>query len=132
MLHLLHYLLFLLGYAAWLVASGWTMKKLQSGIHSGHSFWPTELFLLEGLAGFFAFIYLLSGLWSTRLVLLLVVVAHLGVLVSWAANAALGTQSHETEMRSFWAGQEFVLQFPISTGILMALTGLAAVVYPVL
>ncbi len=89
------------------------------------------MILLEGLVGLFGFIYLLSGLWSTKLVLLIFVASHLGILLSLVFGAMLGPHSEKAGIRMLWAGKEIALQHPISMGLLGLTTMGMSFAYPI-
>ncbi len=57
-------------------------------------------------AGFFGFIFILSGWWSWQLAAIFFVVTELASMIALLANAAMGTQSATTWLRSVWLGAE--------------------------
>jgi len=128
---ILLYLLFLVAYVGWALACAKSLKQLQSSLVAGKSFWSSEMILLEGLVGFFGFIYMLSGLWSLKLVLLILVASHMGGLVAWLLSAILGSMSEKTGMRAMWAGKEIDIRYPVPMLILGIMIGLLSFSYPV-
>jgi hypothetical protein len=128
---ILLFLFFLGTYAFWLWISPKSSAKMQTDLIAGRSFWSSELVLLEGMALFFGSIYLLSGLWSLKLFLLVLIAAQLGSLVAWVLNSILGAGSEESSARVLWAGGEFGLKHPFVLGIPGLLSILFALAYPV-
>ena len=131
MLKVLLFLSFLVAYGLWTVLCARTLKKVQSDLLVGKSFWSSEFMLLEGVVGFFGFIYLLSGLWSMKLVLLIFVVSHLGGLVSWFLSSILGAQSEKTGIRALSAGKEIDIKYPVPMLVLGVSCSLMVLAYPV-
>jgi hypothetical protein len=131
MLKVLLFLSFLIAFALFAWAAFKSSKKLQSDLLMGKSFWSGELMLLVSLGGFFALIYLLSGLWSLKLVLLMLVAAHLGSLAAWVLSAILGAQSEKIGLRALWAGKEIDIKYALPMRTLGLLTGLIFLAYPV-
>ena len=110
------FVLFLIAYGLWLWGSG---KLFQQISGSGRGFvWVTQGMIVLSYGGFFAFIYLLSGLWSTALVVLFFVASQLGVVLAWILNLAFGSSSEASTSRIFAAGAEFGLRYPLLTRVL--------------
>jgi hypothetical protein len=131
MLKILLFLFFLVAYGLFAWAGLMSLKKVQNDLLVGKSFWSSELLLLVNLGGFFGLIYLLSGLWSLRLVLLMYVASHLGGLGAWVLSAILGAHSERVGLRAVWAGKEIEIKHPIAMKSLTALTGVLALSYPI-
>jgi membrane protein YqaA with SNARE-associated domain len=131
MLKVLLYVFFLVAYVCWALACAKSLKKVQSDLLGGKSFWSSEVILLESLAGFFGFIYLLSGLWSLKLVLLIFIASHLGGLVAWALGSILGAQTKDAGIRTLWAGKEIDIKHPIAMITLSGICGVLSLSYPV-
>src|SRR5580658_3465570 len=128
---ILQFLLFLVAYAGWALACAWSLNKLQTTVPAGKSFWTGQLVNLEGLAGFFGFIYLLSGFWSWRLVLLIFLASQLGVLALWVLSLVMDVSYETASIRTLWAGKEFDLNNPILSPALMLVSGGMAWVLPI-
>jgi hypothetical protein len=131
MLKVLLFLLFLIAYGIWSWATFKSSKKMQADLLAGKSFWSGERVLLLSLTGLFGFIYLLSGLWSLKLILLILIASHLGALVAWLLNLTFGAHSERARIRAFWAGGEIGLKNPIVMGALGGLTAVASLSYPI-
>lgn len=131
MVKIIVFLVFLIAYALWAVGCFLITIKLQNDVLKGKSFLSGELMLLLTYAGFFGFIYLLSGLWSLRLLVLFLVAAHLGVLVAFLLNVALGAQSEKLGMHGLWAGKEIDIKFPRLSKAGQVLGGVIFFSYPV-
>lgn len=131
MLKVLLFVSFLLAYGGWTLMCAKTLKKVQTDLLSGKSFMGSELMLIEGIAGFFGFIYVLSGMWSLKLVLLIFIVSHLGALVAWLMSSILGSQSEKVGIRTLSAGREIDIRYPVPMAILGGGCGLLVLSYPV-
>jgi hypothetical protein len=127
---ILLYVFFFVCYLCWMVASFFSLNKVKSDLMSGKWFWSSELMLLEGLLGFFGSIYLLSGLWSLKLVLLILIASHLGGLVAWVLNSILGAPPKEAGIRTLWAGKEFDIKYRVVSATLGVVCGLLSLSYP--
>jgi len=125
------FVLFFIAYVCWALLGAKSFKKLQADLLGGKSFWSSEVILLEGLVGLFGFIYLLSGLWSTKLVLLIFVASHLGILLSLIFGAMLGPHSEKAAIRMLWAGREIAIKHPVSMGLLGLATMGMSFAYPI-
>jgi hypothetical protein len=131
MLKVLVFVVFLVAYALWSWGCLLAINKTQSDLLKGRSFWSGELLLVVTYGGFFAFIYLLSGLWSLRLVVLFFLAAQLGALVGFLLNQGLGAPSEKTGKRVLWAGKEMDVRFPRLSKTGMILVGLVSLSYPI-
>jgi hypothetical protein len=131
MLRVLLFLAFLIAYALWVLACVKASVKLQQDAVKGHTFWATELLLLLNHAAFFGFIYLLSGLWSLRLVAMFLIASQLGSLVSLMMSALLGAQAPKSAMRAMWLAVEFQLKQPFLFKAVTWLTGIVFWCYPI-
>jgi len=128
---ILQFLLFLIAYAWWAFACAWSLNKLQTTVPAGKSFWTGQLVNLEGLIGFFGFIYLLSGFWSWRLVLLIFLASQLGVLSLWVLGLVMDVSYETASIRTLWAGKEFDLNHPVLSPALVLVSGAMAWALPV-
>jgi hypothetical protein len=124
------FIVFLICYLGWMVASFFSLNKVKSDLMEGKWFWSSELMLLEGLLGFFGSIYLLSGLWSLKLVLLILIASHIGGLVAWVLNSILGAPPKEAGIRTLWAGKEFDIKYKVVSVTLGVVCGLLSLSYP--
>ncbi len=130
MIKALGFLLFLIVFGAWIWLCAKAFNKLQSSSLAGSSFWGSEALLLLSQGGFFGFVYLLSGLWSLKLVLLFLASAHLGILLNLPLTAILSGDADKCSIRWIWAGREFDIRFTkFSKSILYGL-GLVCMSYP--
>src|SRR5579862_3211447 len=71
-----------------------------------------ELSLLKDLLAFFAFVYLLSGFWNLKLMLVMLVAVHLGPLTGWFLNNAFGTNAEILTLRGYVVGYELGANAP--------------------
>ena len=65
-----------------------------------------ELALLRDLLAFFAFVYLLSGFWNLKLMLVMLVAVHLGPLTAWFLANAFGKNTELLTMHGYVVGYE--------------------------
>lgn len=124
----LTYVLFLVVYALWLWGSYLLFEQLKRG---RASLLITEGTILLTYGGFFAFIYLLAGLWSNLLVLVFVAASQLGVLLAYILNEAFGSRNEGSVSRIYSAGAEFGVTHPIFTRIVQVFCLLVVLGYPV-
>ncbi len=125
------FLAFLVAYVAWALACAWCLKKLQTGLLAGKSFWNGQLMLLLGIAGMFGFIYLLSGLWSLKLVALIFVASQIGTIIGWVPNAIAGNHPEKAGIRTLLAGREIDVTQPKAMKALGIVCILIALAYPI-
>ena len=125
------FLLFLAGYVVWLSAISLAGRAVRNIQLTGIPFWESEMMALAGLAGFFGFIYLLSGFWNAKLVLIMLVAVHVGPLVAWFLNNAFGRNPSQAVARQFWMGAEIGLKTPLLIKIPQWLTTFFLLLYPV-
>ena len=90
----------------------------------------TELLLLPSLAAFFGFIYMLSGFYSGKLVLVMLVAVHLGPLTAWFLTNAFGRNTKSIVAREFWSGFEIGAQNPRLVLFPIRFTTFMLVCYP--
>lgn len=127
----LTFLIFLVAYGLWAWGCNLALKKSIADLAAGKSFWSSELVLVASYSGFFCFLYLLSGFWNLRLVLIFFATAQLGSLLALLVNAFLGAQSEKTCMRSVWAGKEIDIKYPLMNTIGGPLMIIIFLAYPV-
>ena len=126
------FIAFLVAYALWAWACVLAARKANNDLLTGRWFWSGQYTLMVGYAGFFGFIYLLSGWWSWQFAALFFVAAQLGTLVAFLVNVILGAQSEESAMRVVWAGKELDLKYPRASKLGSLLVGLIGLSYPIL
>ena len=130
---LLTFFLFLCAYAAWLTFSYLlTQILMQPRTRGAKLFWVTEAMILLTIGGFFAMIYLLSGLWSLQLVVLFLAAAQLGVALGAFLNGVLGSSSEKSRSRMRAAGGEIGLRYPKVTVSMYGISSLILVGYVVI
>jgi|SRR6266853_1308200 len=112
MLKVFGFLLFLLILAVWIWLCTIVFKRLETDGFKGKTVLNNEMTLLVSYAGFFAFIYLLSGLWSLKLFFLFVASGQLAFVLSWLFNVLGGGESEKIVIRSLWAGKEWDFNNP--------------------
>ncbi len=126
------FLLFLCAYALWIwAATKMTNQLTRPTMRGARMFWATESFGLLSNIGFFVLIYLISGFWNWRMLVLFLVASQLGILVAFLLNAILGTQSEQSYPRILAAGGEIGLTYPKVTLSLIAVSTLVTLAYVV-
>ncbi|MBT9331051.1 hypothetical protein [Paracidobacterium acidisoli] len=131
MLRVLLFAGFLVAYIVWVLACLRASNKLQSDAVKGHTFWASELLLLLNYGAFFGFIWILSGLWSLRLVVMFLLASQLGTLVSLGMAALLGAETPKSAMRAMWMAVELQMQQPMLFKVMTWLTGIVFWCYPI-
>jgi hypothetical protein len=125
----LFFLLFLCAVGLWTWGGTVLNKKISQDIGKDSLFWKTENATLLSIAGFFAFIYLLSGMWNLRLVILFLVAGQLSLLMALVLNSLLGSQGEKFSSRVFAGGGELGLRYPKTSLVAMAILTLLLIVY---
>jgi hypothetical protein len=125
------FLAFLLFYVLWQVACFFAFKMIQGSIAKDNTLVVGEVNILLGLAGFFVPVYLLSGLWSLKLFLLVLVASHLSVVLAWALNFMLGGQSNESGKRAYCIGNEIEIRHLILFKAVQFAFLLILIAYPI-
>jgi len=103
---ILFYLLFLCAVGLWVWGGNAVTKRISRDIAKDNLFWKTEAATLLSNAGFFAFIYFLSGLWNLRLVVLFVMAGQLSLIMALVLNSLLGSHGEQFNSRVFAGGGE--------------------------
>lgn len=108
----LFFLMFLCAVGLWMWGGNLLNKKISQDIGKDSLFWKTESATLLSNIGFFAFIYLLSGMWNLRLVILFVAAGQLSIIMALVLNSLLGSQGEKFTSRVFAGGGELGMQYP--------------------
>ncbi len=108
----LFFLMFLCAVGLWMWGGIALNKKITQDVGKDSLFWKTETATLLSNAGFFAFIYLLSGMWNLRLVILFVVAGQLSIIMALVLNSLLGSQGEKFSSRVFAGGAELGIRYP--------------------
>jgi hypothetical protein len=109
---ILFFLLFLCAIGLWTWGGSALNKRISRDIGKDSLFWKTEMATLLSNLGFFAFIYLLSGMWNLRLVILFVAAGQLSLLMALVLNSLLGSQGEKFSSRVFAGGGELGMKYP--------------------
>jgi hypothetical protein len=125
------FLAFLLVYVLWQVACFFAFKVIQSSILKDSTLIVTEMNLLLGLIGFFLPVYLLSGLWSLKLFLLVLAASQLSVVLAWALNFMLGGQSSDSGRRAYCIGNELEIRHLALFKMVQVVFLLILIAYPI-
>jgi hypothetical protein len=126
------FLLFLCAYVLWIWAATKMTKQLtRPTMRGARMFWATESFGLLSNIGFFVLIYLISGFWNWRMLVLFLIASQLGIIVGWLLNALLGSQSEQSYPRIMAAGGEIGLTYPRITLSLVGVSALVTLAYVV-
>ena len=103
--------MFLGAIGLWMWAGNALNKRISRDIGKDSLFWKTEIATLMSNAGFFAFIYLLSGMWNLRLVILFVVAGQLSIIMALVLNSLLSSQGEKFTARVFAGGGELGMKY---------------------
>jgi hypothetical protein len=125
------FLAFLLVYVLWQVACFLAFKLIPNSVIKDNTLVVGEMSLLLGLAGFFAPVYLLSGLWSLKLFLLVLVSSHLSVVLAWVLNFMLGSQSNQSGSRAYSIGNEIEIRHLVLFKVVQYVFLFILIAYPV-
>jgi hypothetical protein len=98
-------------YRAMDVGGNALIKKVSQDIGKDRLLTNTETTLLSN-GGVFAFIYLLSGMWSLRLVTLFVVAGLLSIIMARALKSLLGCEGDKVSSQVFATGGEVGMKLP--------------------
>src|SRR4051812_7324736 len=107
------FFLFLLAYCAWLWGLNLLAKRFQRDLILGKSFWNGEAALVLSIVPQFLFVYLLSGFFNWKLVVLFLVVAQVGAILGLIISQLLGSATSNWGARGTWAGGEFGMKQPL-------------------
>lgn len=127
----LTFILFLVCYIAVFVATVPYSKRIQNDLLVGKWFWDAELGILLAFAPFFLSVYFLAGFWSSGLVVLFLIGAQLGVIVTWAFRALVAEARDKSGPRGLWAGGEFGRTHPFLMILVVAIPILSLTAYPI-
>lgn len=125
------FLAFLIAYGLFLVASVMMARWAQRIPLSGIPYRQTEIAVLFSLVCFFGFIYLLSGFWNARLVVIMLIAVHLGPLAGWFLTNAFGKNSALAHARQFWWGMEMGMKSPGLFTLPTYLALFGGLIYPI-
>ena len=129
---ILRFAIFLLAYA---LLADWARRnppQPQDALTSGKPCWAAERRIVMALAMFFVPIYLLSGLWSLKLVLLVFSALQLATSMNWVVGLFQGKQSEQLALGYLWASTEIGIKYAkTATAILLALSFSLFISYPI-
>ncbi len=108
---LLHVLVFVLAYGAWMAGPTLVFKKYTSIRHEP-TFWVRELALTSSTLGFFLFVFVVSGVWNFALVIFFLAAAQMGFIASYLLNAFFGIDSREYAPQMYCVTREQQLLYP--------------------
>ncbi|HET9281759.1 MAG TPA: hypothetical protein VFR24_07335 [Candidatus Angelobacter sp.] len=131
MRRLLTFIGFLLFYVLWMWLSQKTLKRNQRKIRSSKSFLSNQLMFLNGYWFFFVGLYLLAGLWNTKLVLLFLAAGEIGIFLSWAISEVFKKREEQSSPHLLWVTSERLLGHPGITLTFMIIAVLTMVVFPI-
>jgi hypothetical protein len=123
---------FLVAYTVWLVAAYKINKKWQRDLISRKSLFSEEMTLLMSIPPVFVFIWILSGFFNAKLVVLLFAAAHIGLAIRGILWALIGSPQVAWGARILWAGGEYGMKHPILMVAIMVFAFLVCfIIYPV-
>jgi hypothetical protein len=131
MLKFLVFLAFLVAYGLWIWACTKAFGKLQSDAAEGHTFWVNQVLSFLTYGAFFGFIFILSGLWSWRLLVIFFLANELAILAAMLASFSLGAKPTETYLRATWLAIELNSNRPRLAKAVLWITVAIYLVYPI-
>ena len=126
---LLFFLMFLCAIGLWIWGGNALNKRISRDIGKDSLFWKTETATLLSNAGFFAFIYLLCGMWNLGLVILFVVAGQLSIIMALVLNSLLGSQGEKFTSRVFAGGGELGMKYPKFSRFALAMLVVLLIAY---
>ena len=127
---ILRFAIFLLAYA---LLADWARRnppQAQDALTGGKPSWAAERRIVMALAIFFVPIYLLSGLWSLKLVLLLFSALQLATSMNWVVGLIQGKQSEQLGLGYLWASTEIGIKYAKTATTMFQLIGWLFISYP--
>ncbi len=125
------FLVFVVAVVAWYLLQSKSAQILSKIPPRGQKLAAVELVLLKDLLAFFGFVYLLSGFWNWKLMLVMLVAVHLGPLTAWFLNNAFGKGPEPLTMRAFVVGFEVGRDNPSLISIPLKVIQAIPLCYPV-
>jgi hypothetical protein len=107
----LYFLLFLCAVGLWIWGGIELNKQVSRDVGKDSLFTNAEQILLSD-AGLFAFIYLLSGMWNLRLVIVFVVAGLLSIIMARALKSLLGSEGDKVNAQLFATSGEVGMKLP--------------------
>ena len=108
---LLFFLVFLCAVGLWMWGGSVLNKEVIRDVGKDSLFRNTETMLLSN-AALFVFIYLLSGMWNLRLVMLFVVAGLLSIIMARMLKSLLGSEGDKIDSQVFATGGEVGMKLP--------------------
>ena len=108
---LLFFLVFLCAVGLWMWGGSVLNKEVIRDVGKDSLFRNTETMLLSN-AALFVFIYLLSGMWNLRLVMLFVVAGLLSIIMARVLKSLLGSEGDKIDSQVFATGGEVGMKLP--------------------
>jgi hypothetical protein len=108
---LLFVLVFLCAVGLWMWGGSVLNKEVIRDVGKDSLFRNTETMLLSN-AALFVFIYLLSGMWNLRLVMLFVVAGLLSIIMARVLKSLLGSEGDKIDSQVFATGGEVGMKLP--------------------
>jgi len=125
------FIAFLVVYIFYGWVSYYLTQKNKASLRTKVSFWRSELTFLVGYLFFFVSLYLLSGLWISRLVVFFLGAGQVAVVISAMFGALFAKRDEKFFARVFWASLEASTKHLIITAVLSFFAFLFFLVFPV-
>jgi len=106
------FIAFLIALIAWIVVGFYLFKKLLRGLLRGKSFLVSELTILVTCFVLFGLVWLLSGFFSIRFIILFILCCHIGVIITGISWRLIGATDLPWAASLTWTGVEFGLKHP--------------------
>jgi hypothetical protein len=125
------FVLFILLYALYAWIAHVFGQKVKRDLMEDRTFWNSQIGIVLSIVPFCVFIYLLSGVFSIRLVALLFLGSQIGVLIFAIVWGFLGSTHSKWGPRGVWAGGEFGMKQGLALVLITVPTVLLVIVYPI-
>jgi len=125
------FIAFVIALIAWILASGYLLKKFTKDVLHGKYFLANELMLFLAIFGLFGFVWLLSGFLSIKLIILFILCSHIGSIITGILWRLIGTTDIPWAASSTWTGSELSVKYPWVFPLVTILSTLLFIAYPI-
>jgi len=106
------FIVFLLVFIGWIIASAYIFKKFVTDLLHGKYFWANILAQCLAVVGLFGFVWLLSFFLSIKLILLFILCSYIGSIITGILWRLIGTTDIPWAASGMWTGSELGLKYP--------------------
>ncbi|UCE07830.1 MAG: hypothetical protein JSW07_07300 [bacterium] len=126
------FIAFLIALIAWYLASVYLLKKCTTYMLHGKYFLANELILLLTIFGLFAFVWLLSGFLSIKLIIIFIICSHIGSIITGILWRLIGTTDIPWAASGAWTGAELTVKYSWVSLLLASFSLGLCISYPIL